>query len=170
MQYTCDVIHKRTVCEDTIIITYRMGSMRKFFIALIILLTLCIFAACLSACSNSGSHSDYTSNSDFRSKKTMSERERIAEEAVAKYINDYMRRACNSGRYSVIDYNKMRYTASASLVNGNVFNVSIKIYHYSSLGEYVGKNSHDIKASAEVDEYGNVSNVQAKSFGFVDWD
>lgn len=79
-----------------------------------------------------------------------------------------MRNCADSGAYSVIDYDEMRYTASSS-ANGNVFTVKIDIYHYNSYGELVGKNKLTIKASAKVDEYGNVSDVKALDFLPVEW-
>lgn len=101
---------------------------------------------------------------------SMSERKKIAEEAVAEYIYKEFVRMGNSGKYSVIDYSKMAYDAKATASKGNTFDVSIDIYHYNSNGKKVGKNKLEIKASAEVDEYGKVSNVKALDFLPVEWD
>ena len=139
------------------------NTLKLISILLVFIIATCSFASCKNdSQGNDSSSSDPTS-------KSLDERKEIAEEAVAEYINDFMRKYNKTGKYSVIDYDKMRYSAS-STVDGNKFTVKIDIYHYNSNGELVGKNKSTIKASAEVDEYGNVSNVEALNFAPVEWE
>ena len=136
-----------------------------------LLLIIVIADVSISSCKNNSNENDSTENGSSLSnstKKSLDERKEIAEEAVAQYINNYMRGCATTGKYRVIDYSQMKYKASSS-ASGNLFTVKIDIYHYNSYGEYVGKNKLTISASATVDEYGKVSNVEALSFLPVDW-
>ena len=58
------------------------------------------------------------------------ERKEIAIKAVVKYIYQQMSQYANTGKYSIIDYRKMKYTASAILKYDDLFTVEIEIYHY----------------------------------------
>ena len=99
------------------------NTLKVIALILIMAIAVCSLASC-----GSNSSDDYTS-SPTPAKKSLSERQEIAEEAVAEYINDYMRTYANTGKYSIIDYRNMRYSASSS-ASGNVFTVKIEIYHY----------------------------------------
>ena len=137
---------------------------RLSFVAL--LMVLCILIISFVSCTND---SNNNSVSNTKSTISMNNREEIACKAVAEYINDYMARCAYTGLYSVIDYGKMKYTATAELKYDDVFDVEIDIYHYNSSNQLVGKNKSTIDASATVDEYGNVSNVEALNFISVEW-
>lgn len=145
----------------------KQNTFKFISLLLIIIIVIGSFASCGQNSNENGSVDNGGSLSE-PTKKSLDQRKKIAEKAVAKYINNYMRNCADSGAYSVIDYDEMRYTASSS-ANGNVFTVKIDIYHYNSYGELVGKNKLTIKASAKVDEYGNVSDVKALDFLPVEW-
>ncbi len=138
--------------------------MKKVLCLIVALLMLTMITSCDNTISNESKGSAYSDNST----KTLEERKNIAENAVAAYIHDYMKSNFDTGKYSIIDYDNMRFKASSS-ANGDIFTVKIDVYHYDSYGNYVGKNSNIIKASAKVDKYGIVSNVDAKNFVFIEW-
>ncbi len=141
--------------------------MIKKNIAFVTLLTvLCIVIVSFASCTNDSNNNTI---SNTKSVITMKEREKIAGKAVAEYINDYMRRYADTGLYSVIDYSKMKYIATSKLKYDDIFDVEIEIYHYNSSDQLVGKNKSTIKASARVDEYGNVSDVEAFNYMSVEW-
>ena len=79
------------------------------FISLLLIIVIVVVS--ISSCKNNSNGNDSTENGSSLSnstKKSLDERKEIAEEAVAQYINNYMRGCATTGKYSVIDYSQMK--------------------------------------------------------------